>query len=89
MEKCKKRIKRKKYYTNNLFLQNRKKNETEIIAFFVTTFEPIKIQTCSAPLNDRLNLSFVMNINGGTEKLTRSGLKTPIYHSQIFLHNFF
>ena len=34
----------------------------EKIAFFVITFEPIKIQTHSAPQNDRLNLSFVKDI---------------------------
>ena len=30
-----------------------------ILVFFVITFVPIKIQTCSAPQNDRRNLSFV------------------------------
>ena len=30
-----------------------------MFAFYVITFEPIKIQTYSAPQNDRLNLSFV------------------------------
>ena len=35
----------------------------QIIAFCVITFEPIKIKTCSAPQNDRLNLSFVKYIH--------------------------
>ena len=30
-----------------------------VFVFFVITFVPIKIQTCSAPQNDRWNLSFV------------------------------
>ena len=45
------------------FLQNRTKTKMEIIAFCVITFEPIKIKTCSAPQNDRLNLSFVKYIH--------------------------
>ena len=39
------------------FVQNHKKMEMEIFAFCVITFEPIKIQTCSAPQNDSLNLN--------------------------------
>ena len=35
----------------------------EIIAFCVITFGPIKVKTCSAPQNDRLNLSFVKYIH--------------------------
>ena len=34
----------------------------EVFAFCVIIFEPIKIQTCSAPQNDRLNFSFVKDI---------------------------
>ena len=45
------------------FLQNCKKTEMKIFAFCVTTFEPIKILTCSAPQNDCLNFSFVKGIN--------------------------
>ena len=37
----------------------------EKIAFCVITFEPIKIQTHSAPQNDRLNFSFVKDIVDG------------------------
>ena len=49
------------------FLQNRTKRKMEKIAFCVITFEPIKIQTLSAPQNDRLNFSFVKDthVNGG------------------------
>ena len=35
----------------------------EKIAFCVITLEPIKIQTHSAPQNDRLNFSFVKDIH--------------------------
>ena len=35
---------------------------TAPFAFCVITFEPIEVQTCSAPQNDRLNLSFVKDI---------------------------
>ena len=40
----------------------------EKIAFCVMTFEKIKIQTHSAPQNDRLNFSFVkdIHVDGGT-----------------------
>ena len=45
------------------FLQNRAKTKMEKIAFCVIAFEPIKIQTHSAPQNDRLNFSFVKDIH--------------------------
>ena len=32
-----------KHYTKEVFLQNRKKTETEMFAFWVITFEPNKI----------------------------------------------
>ena len=41
------------------FLQNNKNPEMELFAFCVIIFEPIEVQTHSAPQNDRLNLSFV------------------------------
>ena len=48
------------------FLQNHTKMKMEKIAFCVITFEPIKIQTHSAPKNDRLNSSFVdVDLDGG------------------------
>ena len=39
----------------------------EKIAFCVITFDPIKIQTHSAPQHDRLNFSFVKDthVDGG------------------------
>ena len=40
----------------------RTKTKMEIIAFCVITFEPIEVQICSVPQNDRLNLSFVKDI---------------------------
>ena len=39
-----------------------------MFAFCVITFETIKIPTCSAPQNDRLNLSFVKDIHVIGEK---------------------
>ena len=45
------------------FLQNPTKTKMEKIAFCVIAFEPIKIQTHSAPQNDRLNFSFVKDIH--------------------------
>ena len=47
----------------------------EKIAFFVITFEQIKIQTYSAPQNDRLNFSFVKDIKVVVEKMTRNHCK--------------
>ena len=44
----------------------------EKIAFCVITFEPIKIQTHSAPQNDRLNFSFVKDITVVVKKMTRN-----------------
>ena len=41
-------------------------------AFCVITFEPIEVQTCSAPQNDRQNLGFVKDINVVVEKMTRN-----------------
>ena len=38
----------------------------------------IKIQTCSASQNDRLNFSFVKDTHVVGEKMTRSGRKTDI-----------
>ena len=47
---------------------------TSPFAFCVITFEPIEVQTCSPPQNDRLNLSFVKN----GRKLARNGQKMAI-----------
>ena len=40
------------------------------------TFEPIEVQTRSAPQTDRLNLSFVKDIYVDGRKLARNGRKT-------------
>ena len=48
--------------------------DKEIFAFYVITFEPIEVQTRSAPQNDRLNLSFLKD----AKKLARNGRKTTI-----------
>ena len=65
------------------FYKITRKVETEISVFCVITLEPIKIQTCLIPQNDRLNLNFVKDIHVFAEKMTRSCLKTAICHSQI------
>ena len=67
----------------SLCLQNHKKMKMKIFAFFVITFEPIKVQMCSAPQNDRLNFSFVKDIHVVGNKMARMGRKTAIYQSQI------
>ena len=50
----------------------------EILMFYAITFEPIKIQKRSAPQNDRLNLSFVKDINVDGGKVARNSSKTAI-----------
>jgi hypothetical protein len=51
--------------------------------FYVITFEPIEVQTRSAPQNDRLNLSFVKDTYVDGRKLARIGRKTTIYILRI------
>ena len=51
---------------------------TCIFAFCDVTFEPIKIQTCSAPQNDCLNLSFVKVTHVVGKKMARSVRKWAI-----------
>ena len=48
--------------------------------FCVITFEPIEVQTCSAPQNDCLILIFVKDIYTNSRKLARNGGKTAIYN---------
>ena len=50
----------------------------EIFAFCVINFEPIEVQTHSAPQNDRLNLSLVKDIDVDGGKVARNGRKTAI-----------
>ena len=52
---------------------------TAPFAFCVITFEPIEVQTCSAPQNDRLNLVFVKSIHVDGGELARNGQKTAIW----------
>ena len=75
---------RKKHYTNNKFLQNRTKTKMEKIAFCVITFDPIKIQTRSAPQNDRLNFSFVKDAHVDGGNLASNSCKTAICQSTSF-----
>ena len=56
----------------------------EKIAFCVITFDQIKIQTHSAPQNDRLNFSFVKDIHVIVGKMARKDQKTANYQSQNF-----
>ena len=53
-----------------------------LVLFFLCicgiTFEPNKISNCSAPQNDRLNHSFVKDINVVDNKIARNGCKMAI-----------
>ena len=49
--------------------------------FFVITFDPIKILTCSAPQNDRQNLCFVKDTNLDGENMTINSPKMLISRS--------
>ena len=53
--------------------------------FCVITFEPIEVQTRSAPQIDHLKLSFVKDIYVDGGKLDRNGRKTAICQSQILV----
>ena len=55
-----------------------KLKKMEIFAFCVITFEPIKLQTHSAPQNGRLNFSFVKDVHVVGEKVARMGRKMAI-----------
>ena len=83
-QKHKKTQKSTKTVHTKFFLQNPTKKKMEKIAFFVTTFEPIKIQTHSAPQNDCLNLSFVKDIYVDGGNLAIKGCKTAISQSTSF-----
>ena len=51
----------------------------EFSVFFDISDKPIKIQTLSAPQNDRLHLLFMKDTYVGAQKMTRNGLKIVIY----------
>ena len=47
----------------------------EILVFYAIAIEPIRVQTCSASQDDRLNLSFVKDTYGNAKKMARKGGK--------------
>jgi hypothetical protein len=55
------------------------------LSFCVITFEPIKIQTHSAPQNDRPNLSFVKDAHVEGGNLAWNSCKTATCQSTFFL----
>ena len=55
----------------------------KILIFYAIAIEPIKVPTCSASQNDRLNLSFVKDTHGNAKAMVRKGGKMVIYESQI------
>ena len=60
------------------FLQNGKIWKQKTNVFYVIAFDPIKIQTCSAPQNGCENLSLVKVFNVVGRKMARNGLKMVI-----------
>ena len=66
------------------FYKMAKKPKTEIFAFCVRTFEPIKIQTSSAPQNDRLNLSFEKDIKVFGKQTARNHPRMDFSQQQIW-----
>ena len=49
--------------------------DSENFVFYLVAFDPIEIQTCSAPQNDRQNLIFVKDIYEVGKKKTINGRK--------------
>ena len=76
-----------RYYKDKI-CEDRRLVVTPSFAFCVITFEPIEVQTYSAPQNDSLNLSFVKYIYVDGGKLARNGRITTIYilSEKIYLH---
>ena len=54
------------------------------VLFWVITFEPIMIYTCSAPQSDHMNFSFVKDTYVDGERLATNGRKTATYYSAYF-----
>ena len=57
---------------------------------FAATFEPVEVQTCSAPQNDRLNLSFVKDEHTNGKKwpemvVTRSFIKGHSFRITLYV----
>ena len=75
------------FFWSNILNPQRRKTETKpdtyskdrifvtSFAFCVITYEPIEVQTFSAPQNDRQNLVFVKDIKVVVEKMTRNRRK--------------
>ena len=57
------------------FFQNWKTQFSNQIVIYVIALDPINIQTCLAPQNDRQNLSFVKDSCVLPQKMTRNGQK--------------
>ena len=68
-----------RYYKDKIF-EDHRLVVTASFAFCVITFEPIEVQTRSAPQNDGLNLSFVKDEHIYMAKK----LITVIYESVLF-----
>ena len=47
---------------SGFFLPKLKKKKKSKIVFYIIAFDPIEIQTCLVPQNDRQHLSFVKDI---------------------------
>ena len=60
----------------------------EFFVFCVITFEPIMIQTCSAPQSDRLIFSFVKDIEVVVEQMTRNHRKMIGKTADFFILSF-
>ena len=81
------KVKRTWNFLNEKSYTQRRKTETKpdtyskdrifvtSFAFCVITYEPIEVQTFSAPQNDRQNLVFVKDIKVVVEKMTRNRRK--------------
>ena len=59
-----------------------------LFAFCVITFEPIMIQTCSAPQKERHNFSFVKDTYVDGKKFARNGRKMATYFATSFLPHY-
>ena len=57
------------------FLSKLKKVETEKFVFYAVAFDPIKIQKCLAPQNDRQQLTFFKDDYEVGKKWTRNNPK--------------
>ena len=66
------------------------KNMQKLFAFCViVSCDPIRIEKCSAPQNDRLNLSFVKDVKEYGKETARNCCKTDFCHSQILVNSLY